>query len=83
MSTITFNLRLGLGRKAQDTVIDEIAGLPGVKNVGRIASGIEDPTVNRMCFAEVDSGATDNIRKLLKTRVDIEFAEEPSHRFAI
>lgn len=83
MSTVSFNFRPGLSRVEEDEILERLGAVTGIARVGRIAPGVEDPLVERMCYAEVDPERLEEIRRVLADMAEIEFAAPASERFAI
>ena len=84
MTTVMFNLAIGLSRKAQEEIIKRISDIPGVTGVGRLAPEIDDKDLSRMCYADVsNAGDPASVADRLERLDGVEEASVPAPRYLI
>lgn len=81
MKRVVFTFGEQASEENQDRFRDQILGLPGVRNVGRISPNAATPALRRLWYAEVadDTMATDLVNRL-RENADIQSANIPAER---
>ena len=66
MKSVMFTYGEDATEESQDQIRNQILGLPGVRNVGRISPNATKPALRRMWYAEVmdDAAAADLVGQL-------------------
>jgi len=81
MRSILFNLRAGVGRDEQESVLTRLERLPGVHRAAALSPNSKNPVIGRMFYAYVNDGADIGaVREQIASLPEVESANVPPER---
>jgi hypothetical protein len=81
MRSVVFNVRPGVGREEQASLLSRLSRLPGVHRAAALSPNSRSPVVRRMCYAYVNDGADIGaVRDQIAGLPEVESVDLPAER---
>jgi hypothetical protein len=81
MRSIVFNVKPGIGRDEQASLLTRLGALPGVERAAALSPNSKSQVTQRMCYAYVNDAAdVETVRGQIACQPEIESADLPAER---